>query len=166
MSLQTIMEKADVGCEVAIFMNLHNLCQLRMSSKALNIETIVTNLNDKQRKIICNRTPFAKKSLNAFLIKGPKWMNNFIDTVRSKLKKYDAKNESRLRSLHSQVADCEKTVRKDTMKIRKAPEELEEKIAKLRRTEAMKLNKSKQVLKKNKGVLTRCANELEQTVLL
>jgi hypothetical protein len=45
-----------------------------------------------------------------------------------------------VRELHARIGNLNKTVRKEKQKLRRSPDELEEKVAKLRRTEAEKLN--------------------------
>ena len=169
MSLQATIENPDVGCQVATLLNLHNLCQLHMSSKALKSATrvVVARLDDKQQKIICNRTPFVtKKSLSAFLTKGPKWLNDFIDLVHSKIQNFEAKGEVDLRLQHAMAADYRKTAQKEKGKIRTAPEDLEQKIAKLRRTEAEKLEKSKQELRETEANIHRVDTKIEEMVQL
>ena len=80
--------------------------------------------------------------------------------MRIKLQRFESDHEARLRYLHTRNADLNKTVRKQKEKLRKAPDELEEKIAKLRRTEAEKRERMKASLEQTEESLTASASEL------
>ena len=64
------------------------------------------------------------------------------------------------------AADYRKIAQKEKGKIRMAPEDLEQKIAKLRRTEAEKLEKSKQLLEAIEEGTVLCTKRLEDMVQL
>ena len=139
MALPLVLAIGDVGCEVAALLSLHDLCRMHVSSHGLQRETkvLVARSEAAQRKAICDRTPFpTKKALTDFLARGPTWLNDFIPHVRLKLQRFTHLRETHLRDLHARIAHLNKTARKEQEKLRKAPAELEEKIAKLRRTEA------------------------------
>ena len=53
-----------------------------------------------------------------------------------------------------------KTVRKEKQKLRRAPDEVEEKVAKLRRTEAEKLDQIVDSIRQTKGNLAASVSEL------
>ena len=137
------------------------MCRLHKTSKGLKQESkiLVARLDEPQRKRICDLTPFeAKKALDAFLIKGPSWLViEFIGPVQNKRSLIDnakgsvimgtsakevdeTEREIRLVKLHASAATLAKEIRKKEAKIRKAPGDLEEKIAMLRRTEAEKMD--------------------------
>ena len=79
-------------------------------------------------------------ALTDFLTEGPTWLNDFISQVRIKPLCLDTDPETRLRELHARIGNLNKTVRKEKQKLRRAPDELEEKVAKLHRTESEKLD--------------------------
>jgi predicted metal-dependent hydrolase len=163
MSLPMILANGDVGCEVAAYLNLNDLCRMHASSQALKRETkvLVARSDAAQRKVVCDLTPFVtKKALTDFLAKGPTWLNDFIPPVRVKLQRFDTDAETRLRDLHARIAYLNKTARKEKEKLRRAPHELEDKIAKLRRTEAEKLDQLADSLKQTKGNLAASVCEL------
>ena len=144
MSLPLTLANGDVGCEVAVHLSLDDLCRMHVSSQGLKRETkvFVARSDAWQRNVICELTPFiTKKSLTDFLAKGPTWLNDFTSQVRIKLLGFDTDPETRtVRELHARIGNLNKTVRKEKQKLRRSPDELEEKVAKLRRTEAEKLN--------------------------
>ena len=113
--------------------------------------------------VICDLTPFiniTKKSLTDFLAKGPTWLNDFISHVRIKLLRFDTDTDTRLRELHARIGNLNETARKEKQKLRRAPDELEEKIAKLRRTEAEKFDQIVDSIRQTKGNLTASMSEL------
>ena len=163
MALPSVLAIGDVGCEVAALLSLHDLCRMYASSHGLKRETkgLVARSEAAQRKAICDLTPFlTKKALNDFLARGPTWLNDFIDLVRVKLQRFESERETRLRDMHARIALLTKTSRKQQEKLRKAPAELEEKVAKLRRTEAEKRDQMADSLKQTKGSLEASASEL------
>ena len=140
-----------------------NMCRMHVSSHGLKRETkvLVARSEDSQRRAICDLTPSpTKKALADFLAKGPTWLNDFIPHVRVKLQRFESDHETRLRYLHTRIAHFYKTARKEEEKIRKAPAELEEKVAKLRRTEAEKRDQMEASLEQTKGSLAASASEL------
>jgi hypothetical protein len=169
MALPTVLAIGDVGCEVAALLSLHDLCRMRMSSRGLKRETkvLVARSEPAQRRVICDRTPFpTKKALMDFLAKGPAWLNDCIPHVRFKFHFFGSDHETRLRYLHTRIAHLNKTARKEEEKIRKAPDELEEKIAKLRRTEAEKRDQMENSLEQTKEELAASASELASVCAL
>ena len=69
--------------------------------------------------------------------------------------------KTRLRELHARIGNLDKTVCKEKQKLCRAPDELEEKVAKLRRTEAEKLNKIVDSIRSwRKGNLAAIVSEL------
>ena len=80
--------------------------------------------------------------------------------MRVKLQRFESDHETRLRDLHARIAHLNKTARKQQEKLRKAPAELEEKVAKLRRTEAEKRDQMEVSLEQAKGSLAASASEL------
>ena len=122
---------------------------------------------DSQRKAVCDLTPFpTKKALADFLTKGPTWLNDFSPLVRVKLQRFESDHESRLRRLHAHIAFLNKIARKKEEWLRKAPAELEEKVAKLRRTEAKKCDQAEVSLEQTKGWLAASASELASVCAL
>ena len=169
MALPLVLAIGDVGCEVAALLSLHDLCRMHVSSHGLQRETkvLVARSEAAQRKAICDRTPFpTKKALTDFLAKGPTWLNDFIPHVRLKLQRFESDHESRLRYLHTHIAHLNKTARKEKEKLRKAPAELEEKVAKLRRTEVEKRDQAEVSLEQTKGWLAASASELASVCAL
>ena len=163
MALPLVLAIGDVGCEVVALLSLHDLCRMHASSHGLKRETkvLVARSEAAQRRAICDLTPFpTKKALADFLAKGPTWLNDFIPHVRVKLQRFESDHESRLRYLHTHIAHLNKTARKEEEKLRKAPAELEEKIAKLRRTEAEKRDQMEASLEQTEGRLAASVSEL------
>jgi hypothetical protein len=141
MALPLVLAIGDVGCEVAALLSLHDLCRMHVSSHGLQREAkvLVARSEAAQRKAICDLTPFpTKKALTDFIAKRPTWLNDFIPHVRVKFQRFESEHKTRLRDLHARIASLTNTSRKQQEKLRKAPAELEEKVAKLRRTEAEK----------------------------
>ena len=131
---------------------------VHVSSQGLKRETkvLVARSEASQRKAACDLTPFlTKKALADFLARGPTWLNDFIPHVRLKLQRF-----THLRDLHARIAHLNKTARKEKEKLRKAPDELEEKIAKLRRTEAEKRDQMAVSLEQTEGSLAASVSEL------
>ena len=142
---------------------------MRMSSHGLQKETkaVVARSETAQRRVICDRTPFpTKKALTDFLAKGPTWLNDFIPHVRLKLQRFTHLRETHLRDLHARIAHLNKTARREQEKLRKAPAELEEKVAKLRRTEAEKRDQMEASLEQTKESLAASASELTSVCAL
>ena len=75
-------------------------------------------------------------------------------------------HETHLRDLHARIAHLNKTARKEKEKLRKAPAELEEKIAKLRRTEAEKRDQMEASLEQTEVSLAASASELASVCAL
>ena len=169
MALTTVLAIGDVGCEVAALLSLHDLCRMHASSHGLQRETkvLVARSEAAQRNAICDRTPFpTKKALMDFLAKGPAWLNDFIPHVRVKLQRFTQLRETHLRNLHTRISHLNKAARKEEEKIRKAPDELEEKVAKLRRTEAERRDQMEVSLEQTKESLAESTSELASVCAL